>query len=190
MSSPLMDVATEWLKESVVEVRQGPSAGSGLTWGFDVVVTNAHVARAGPVEVRLPDGQTRSARVRFADRQRDIAVLDVPRLGLPAVTRRDPADLRPGHALFAIGHPFGLRHAMSSGILHAVGPLPDGYPVPPPLRQLTWVQADLRLAPGHSGGPIADALGRVVGVSTMIVGGLALAVPITAVEALLTARAA
>ena len=123
--------------------------------------------------------------MRFADRARDLAVLEVPGLGLPPVRRRDPAELRPGQTLFAIGHPLGVRHAMSSGILHAVGPLPDGFPVPPRLRRCAWVQADLRLAPGNSGGPIADAEGRVVGVSTMIVGGLALAVPITEVEALL-----
>jgi len=189
MSTPGYE-ASAWVKDCVVEVHQGAGVGSGLTWAFDVVVTNAHVARAGKVQVRLPDGNIRDAWVRFADRERDIAVLDVPRLGLPAVRRRDPADLRPGEVLFAIGHPLGVRHAMSSGILHAVGPLPDGYPIPAQLRRLPWVQADLRLAPGNSGGPIADAEGRVVGMSTMIVGGLALAVPITAVEALVHARAA
>lgn len=190
MSAPFHTVAADWLKQCVVEVRQGGSAGSGFAWAFDVVVTNAHVARGGDLEVRLPDGQVRPARVRFADRSRDIAVLDVARLGLPAVRRRDPAELRPGHALFAIGHPLGVRHALSSGILHTVGRLPDGFPIPPQLRRLTWVQADLWLAPGNSGGPIADTDGRVVGVCTMIVSGLALAVPITEVEALLRARAA
>ncbi len=189
MNAPAYEAAA-WVKDCVVEVHQGGGVGSGLTWAFDVVVTNAHVARTGRLDVRLPNGHVREAFVRFADRERDIAVLDVPRLGLPAVRRRDPAGLRPGEVLFAIGHPLGVRHAMSSGILHAVGPLPDGYPIPPRLRRLPWVQADLRLAPGNSGGPIADAEGRVVGMSTMIVGGLALAVPITAVEALVHARAA
>jgi serine protease Do len=190
MTAPFHTVAADWLRQCVVEVRQGRSAGSGFTWAFDMVVTNAHVARDGPLEVRLPDGEVLPARVRFADQARDIAVLDVPRLGLPAVIRRDPTELRPGHALFAIGHPLGVPHAMSSGILHTVGPLPDGFPVPPRLQRLPWVQADLPLAPGNSGGPLADAEGRVVGVCTMIVSGLALAVPITAVEAALRARAA
>ena len=189
MTTPVYDPSA-WVKDSVVEVHQGGGVGSGLAFAFDVVVTNAHVARSGSVNVRLPNGDIREALVRFADRERDIALLDVPRLGLPAVRRRDPRELRPGEVLFAIGHPLGVRHAMSSGILHAVGPLPDGYPIPPRLRRLPWVQADLRLAPGNSGGPIADAEGRVVGMSTMIVGGLALAVPITAVEALVRARAA
>ena len=180
----------DWLRDSVVEVRQGASMGSGLTWAFDLVVTNAHVARNGVVEVRLPNGQLRKGVVRFADRLRDIAVVDVPHLSLPAPLRADPAALRPGHVLFAVGHPLGVRHAISAGILHAVGPLPDAYPMPPQQRRLPWIQADIRLAPGNSGGPMADADGRVVGMSTMIVNGLALAVPITAVEALVRARAA
>ena len=190
MSRPVHESAADSVKACVVEVRQGESAGSGLTWAVDTVVTAAHVVRAGRLDVRLPDGQVREARVRLADRERDIAVLDVPGLGLPALRRRDPTGMRPGEVLFAIGHPLGVRHAMSAGILHAVGPLPEGYPGSRQLRRLSWVQADLRLAPGNSGGPIADIEGRVVGVSTMTVGGLALAVPITAVEALVRARAA
>lgn len=190
MSPPFHAVAADWLKQSVVEVRLNGSAGSGFTWGFDVVVTNAHVVRASQVEVRLPDGQVRSARVRLADPARDLALLDVPGLGLPAVQRRDPRRLRPGEALFAIGHPLGIRHALSSGVLHGVGRLPDGYPVAADIRRRVWVQADLRLAPGNSGGPLADSEGRVVGINTMIVGGLALAVPILEVEALVRARAA
>jgi serine protease Do len=190
MSKPFHAVATDRLQQCVVEIRLDGSSGSGFTWAFDVVVTNAHVARAERVEVRLPSGEIRTGRVRRADWAHDLAVLDVPGLGLPAAQRRDPKSLRPGEALFAIGHPLGVRHALSSGILHAVGPLPAGYPVPSAVRRRTWVQADLRLAPGNSGGPLADAEGRVVGINTMIAGGLALAVPIMEVEALLGRRAA
>ena len=175
---------------SVVELIHGATTGTGFAWAADLVVTSAHVVRDGPIVVRRPDGRELSARVRVADRERDIALLEVPRLGLPAVRCRDPVELRIGETLFAIGHPLGVRHALSSGILHAVGPLPDGYPLARHARRLTWVQADLRLAPGNSGGPIADAEGRVVGISTMIVGGLGLGVPITAVDALVRARAA
>jgi serine protease Do len=190
MSAPFHTVSADWLKQSVVEIRLDGLAGSGFTWGFDVVVTNAHVVRSDRVEVRLPDGQVRAGRVRLADRARDLAIIDVPRLGLPSVQRRDPRLLRPGEALFAIGHPFGIRHALSSGVLHGVGPLPDGYPVSAQIRRRVWVQADLRLSPGNSGGPLADTEGRVVGINTMIAGGLALAVPIVVVEALVRRRAA
>lgn len=182
MSVPYLAEPASWLRDSVVQVRQGASAGSGLTWGWDLVVTNAHVVRAGEVEIQLPSGEGRRGVVRVCDRARDIAIISVPRLSLPTPMRRDPALLRPGHMLFAVGHPFGVRHAVSTGILHAVGPLPDSYPMPTAQRRLPWVQADIRLAPGNSGGPIADAEGFVIGVSTMIVNGLALAVPVPVVE--------
>ena len=73
---------------------------------------------------------------------------------------------------------------MSVGVFHRVGPIAPGVGVPEPVRRQKWVQAAVRLAPGNSGGPIADADGRVIGVSAMIVGGLALAVPALEVEAL------
>ena len=66
--------------------------------------------------------------------------------------------------------------AAALGIIHATGSEREG-------RTARWIQADLRLAPGFSGGPLADAAGRLVGVNTMMQGGLALAVPATAVEA-------
>lgn len=190
MTATLLGDTAGWLQNSVVQIRQGASFGSGLTWAYDVVVTNAHVAQSGDVSIQLPDGDTRIGRVRWCDRLRDVALISVPRLSLPAALRRDPAWLKPGHVVFAIGHPFGVRHAMSVGILHAVGPLPDWYPMPAPQRRLPWVQADVRLAPGNSGGPIADAEGHVIGLSTMIVNGLALAVPVTAVDALVRSHAA
>jgi serine protease Do len=179
----------DWLRDSVVQVRQGASAGSGLAWGWDLVVTSAHVAHAGEVDIVLPGGECRRGIVRACDRARDVAVLSVPGLGLPAARRRAPSALRPGEVIFAIGHPFGVQRALSAGILHAVGPLPEGYPLPAPQRLLPWVQADVRLAPGNSGGPLADAEGCVIGLSTMIVNGLALAVPSTAVEHLVRAAA-
>lgn len=181
---------SEVLKRSVVEVLLEGSAGSGFAVGSDVVVTSAHVVRGDRFQLRLPDGQGRSARVRVIDRERDIAILEVSGLGLPPVQFRDPDSLRPGEVLYAMGHPLGVRHALSSGVLHGVGSLPDGYPVPSTIRRRVWVQADLRLAPGNSGGPLADAEGRVIGVSAMIVGGLALAVPISEVAAMLRRRAA
>jgi serine protease Do len=178
------------LQQCVVEIELGGAMGSGFAWDRDLVVTNAHVVNAGQVGVRRTDGQVLPGRVVISDPGRDLAVLAVPGLELPAVLRREAATLRPGEVLFAIGHPLGVRHALSSGVLHAVGLLPDGFPVPPAVRRRVWVQADLHLAPGNSGGPLADSEGRVVGINTMIVAGLALAVPITEVEVLLRRRAA
>jgi len=189
MSPPFHTLAAG-LKQCVVEIQLGGAAGSGFACDRDLVVTNAHLARAGRVDVRRADGQVLAGRVLISDPARDLTVLAVPGLGLPPVRRRDVGTLRPGETLFAIGHPLGVRHALSSGVLHAVGPLPEGYPVPPAVRRRIWVQADLRLAPGNSGGPLADSNGRVVGINTMIVAGLALAVPVAQVEVLLRRRAA
>ena len=91
--------------------------------------------------------------------------------------------MRPGSLIMAIGHPFGLVDAVSTGVLQSVGELPleldfEG-------GMLRWVQADVRLGPGNSGGPLADADGRVIGVAAMVVAGMALAVPAPDVEALL-----
>jgi serine protease Do len=80
--------------------------------------------------------------------------------------------VRPGEVVIAVGNPLGVVGALTTGVVHAVGGL--------------WVQAAVRLAPGNSGGPLADAQGRVIGLNTMIAsGGLALAVPSNAVLAFL-----
>jgi serine protease Do len=82
---------------------------------------------------------------------------------LPAAEIGDSGALRVGEVVLAVGNPLGLVRALSAGLVHAVGP--------------RAIHADLRLAPGNSGGPLADAEGRVVGLNAMIVGGLAVAVP-------------
>ena len=117
------------------------------------------------------------------DPRRDLAIVLAPGVSPPAVRWADPGGLRPGSLLFAVGHPLGVLDAVSTGVLQATGPLPPGLGVPGLPGDLAWVQADLRLAPGNSGGPMADADGRVVGVAAMVVAGLGLAVPAPEVEA-------
>ena len=102
---------------------------------------------------------------------------------MPVVQTADPATLRPGSLVFAVGHPFGVVDAVSAGVFQAVGWLPSGLELNK--ERLRWVQADVRLGPGNSGGPLADSEGRVIGVSAMILAGLALAVPSTDVDAML-----
>jgi serine protease Do len=80
--------------------------------------------------------------------------------------------LRTGELVVALGHPFGLPGALSVGVLHAV-----------PRRNDRWLQADIRLAPGNSGGPLATVDGMVIGINAMIVRGLGIAVPAAAVAA-------
>ena len=79
--------------------------------------------------------------------------------------------------VFAIGHPFGLVGALATGIVHAVGPAPSQWIPNAVAGRLPWLMLDMEVAPGNSGGPVLDAHGEVVGITTMIAFGLTLAVP-------------
>jgi len=165
----------ELLRRSTVHVRiTGPrrqSAGSGVVWdAAGTIVTNAHVLGSETPLVELWDGRTFPAEVHATDAQRDLAKLKLPANGLPAATFRDHP-VRPGELVVAVGNPLGFTGALTTGVIHALGPFSG-------LGRKPWVQAAIRLAPGNSGGPLADAAGNVVGINTMIVhGGIALAVP-------------
>jgi serine protease Do len=141
----------------------GAPAGAGVVWcGDGLILTNAHVAE-GPVTVVLPDRRVLRARLAARDVEHDLAALVVEATGLSAAEIGDSDALRVGELVLAIGNPHGVVRALSAGLVHAAG--------------RRFIQADLRLAPGNSGGPLADARGRVVGLNAMIVGGLAVAVP-------------
>lgn len=171
---PGLGEAAERLRRGTVYVTtegNGRGGGSGVIAASDgEIVTNAHVARGGAASVTLWDGRKLPAKVAARDVRRDLARLSVAGDSLPAVEFGDSSSLRPGELVMAIGNPLGFIGALSTGVVHAVGALPG-------LGGRLWVQADVRLAPGNSGGPLADAHGRVIGINTMIAGGLALAIP-------------
>jgi serine protease Do len=167
----------EQLRRSTVVVHAGDRGnGSGVIWSTDgVIITNAHVARASQMRIQLWDGREFDASLVSRDTRRDLAALRVSAANLPAATAADSSQIRPGELAIAIGNPLGFVGALTTGVIHAVGPLRRWGSEP-------WVQADVRLAPGNSGGPLADARGRVIGINTMVAGRLALAVPSNAVS--------
>lgn len=172
-----LSALAERLRASTVAVRLGRrGAGSGVVWSRDgAIVTNAHVASAPLAEVELADGRRYAGRVLLRDARRDLALLRIDADDLVPLERRDPATLRVGEMLVALGYPHGVPNALTMGIAHA---LPGRF-----------VSADLRLAPGNSGGPLADVAGRLVGINSMVVAGnLALAVPSDAVARFLAGR--
>jgi len=132
-----------------------------------------------------PDGRAVPGEVVRRDAERDIAVVRAAGAGVRAAVAGDPYALRSGSLVFAVGHPFGVRDAVSVGVLQAVSPLPRGYGLNGN-GSFVWIQADVRLAPGNSGGPVGDAQGRVIGVAAMVVSGMALAVPVPDVERFLS----
>ncbi|HWF11327.1 MAG TPA: trypsin-like peptidase domain-containing protein [Bryobacteraceae bacterium] len=152
----------ERLRRSLVRVAAG---GSGIVWDAQGhIVTNAHVVRGEKTVDVSAANERREAQVIWHDRARDLAVLYTAPLAsvVPAVLG-DSSLLRPGQLVLAAGNPLGITGAVTAGVIHAAGPL--------------WIQADIRLAPGNSGGILADASGCVIGITAMIVNGLAFAVP-------------
>ncbi len=183
MGFPVPGRVAEAVRRSTVQVtsgrvhRQGSGSGVALTSGR--VVTNAHVIRGEPVYVDAWEGDRLPASLLKIDRRRDLALLGVRNLEAPAELG-DSETLRVGTSVLAVGNPLGFLGAVSSGVIHQIGPVR-------PFSGLPWIHADVRLAPGNSGGPLADFQGRVVGINTMIVqGGIALAIPSRAVQAFLS----
>jgi serine protease Do len=156
----------ERLRRSTVQVfpKGDRGAGSGIVWSSDgVIVTNAHVARSNQAVIELWDGSRFEARITSRDPRRDLATARITASGLEPVSAGDSAAARPGELVIAIGNPMGFAGALSTGVVHSASP--------------RWIAAGVRLAPGNSGGPLANANGHVIGINTAIVNGLGLAVP-------------
>lgn len=167
----------EHLRRSTVLIHAGGrGSGSGVIWSSEgMIVTNAHVVHGSNICVQLWDGREFDAPVTARDPRSDLAALRISAKSLPAACPADSSQLRPGELAIAIGNPMGFVGALTTGVIHAIGPLRG-------LGPQTWVQANVRLAPGNSGGPLANAGGHVIGVNTMVAGRLALAIPSNAVR--------
>lgn len=149
--------------------------GAGIIWpssGRSIVMTNAHVVpprRGDELVVEDDAGHRADAEVIARDADRDLALLalvDVPIDWPSSASLGDARTLRAGEIVVALGHPFGVGGALSFGIVHAATKRDEG-----------WIRADVRLAPGNSGGPLATLDGAVVGINCMIARGLGIAVP-------------
>lgn len=180
MAIPGFGEIAERLRRSTVHVSAGRRGhGSGtIVKPEGIIVTNAHVAAFSSLEVQFWDGTRETAELVSRDSTRDLAVLRVRAAGVSAATLGDSDRLRVGELVIAIGNPLGFIGALTTGVVHAVGRLPG-------LGPTKWIQADVRLAPGNSGGPLADARGHVIGINTMVAGGVGLAVPSNAVSRIL-----
>ena len=162
--------------------RQAPMHGVGS--GFIVspggyILTNAHVVDgAQQVQVKLTDRREFTAKVVGTDRTTDVALLKIAASGLPTVHIGDSKDVRVGQWVVAMGSPFGFENSVTAGIVSAKSrSLPgDGY--------VPFIQTDVAVNPGNSGGPLFDMQGDVVGINSQIYSqsggymGLSFAIPI------------
>jgi len=177
------EIAEQLRRATVCIHSNGRGNGSGIIWAADgAIVTNAHVVRSLRPTIQLWDGREFTAAIASRDPRRDLAALRISAENLPAASAADSSQIRPGELAIAIGNPLGFVGALATGVIHAVGPVRG-------IGPQSWVQAEVQLAPGNSGGPLADARGRVIGVNTMVAGRLALAIPSNAVRDFLAAGA-
>jgi S1-C subfamily serine protease len=178
LSDAIADIAAE-VKQSVVLIGQNGSHGAGVIWRPDgIVVTNRHVLREDRVDVILDDGRKLTGIVAARHPDRDLAVVKIAADDLPAARLGDSSTVRPGQIAIAIGHPPGLRSAATVGVVVAAG---QAATLEGP-RTGDWLQTDVTLRPGNSGGPLVDAHGAVIGINTMVSGRLSLSIPSSAVE--------
>ncbi|HEX6540124.1 MAG TPA: trypsin-like peptidase domain-containing protein [Ktedonobacterales bacterium] len=171
------------------------------------IITNAHVVAAAhsqTLTIRLHDTRELTATIAAVDPEHDLALLHTKASGLRAAEYGDSAALRVGELVLAVGNPWGREGAVTVGVVGARAPAdPDvelepaeeeNAPEPRPERdprrawgqwrprRIELIQADIRLYPGNSGGPLADARGRVIGINAMVGGGLGFAIPSRVVQ--------
>ncbi len=162
------------------ERRKGQGFGSGFIISEDgYIVTNAHVvAEATDIRVSLQDRSSYKAKLIGADKRSDIALIKVEANDLPIAELGDSDQVKVGQWVLAIGSPFGFEYTATQGIVSAVArSLPDDTYVP-------FIQTDVAVNPGNSGGPLYNTDGKVVGVNSQIYSrsggymGLSFAIPI------------
>lgn len=162
--------------------RDQPVRGQGsgfIVSGNGLILTNAHVVRdAKDVTVKLTDRREFQAKVLGSDPKTDVAVLKIEASNLPVVPLGDSHNLRVGEWVLAIGSPFGFENSVSAGVVSAKGrALPDDGFVP-------FIQTDVAVNPGNSGGPLFNSRGEVIGINSQIFShtggyqGLSFAIPI------------
>ncbi|HTQ74021.1 MAG TPA: DegQ family serine endoprotease [Burkholderiales bacterium] len=162
--------------------QQSPAHGIGS--GFIIspdgyILTNAHVVNgATEVDVKLTDRREFKSKVIGSDSRTDVALLKIDAKGLPTLKIGDPSKVRVGQWVVAMGSPFGFENSVTAGIVSAKSrTLPDSGYVP-------FIQTDVAVNPGNSGGPLFDLKGEVIGINSQIYSqtggymGLSFAIPI------------
>ena len=158
------------------EVPRG--VGSGFVVGADgYIMTNHHVVDgADEIFVTLADKREFKAKLIGSDRRTDVALVKIPATGLPTLKTGESSKLRVGEWVIAIGSPFGLENTVTAGIVSAKGRDTGDY--------LPFIQTDVAVNPGNSGGPLVNMRGEVVGINSQIYSrtggfmGISFAIPI------------
>ncbi|HIF42693.1 MAG TPA: serine protease, partial [Dehalococcoidia bacterium] len=157
---------------------------TGIVWDADgLVITSHHVLeRDENINVGFEDGETVTAELVGRDPATDLALLRTAKRGQTAPTWAEPEDLRVGHLALALGRPGAKPHA-TMGIISALG---KSWRTPAGGQIDRYLQTDIVMYPGFSGGPLVDHQGQLVGMSAMMAGlEVGLAVPVHVIEQIL-----
>jgi serine protease Do len=165
--------------------RGTPQPAHGEGSGFIVspdgyILTNAHVVQgASQVTVKMTDRREYEAKVIGVDERTDVAVIKIEAKNLPTVKLGDASKLKPGEWVIAIGSPFGFENSVTAGVVSATS-----RSMPGEANYTPFIQTDVAVNPGNSGGPLFNLKGEVVGINSQIYSrtggymGLSFAVPI------------
>lgn len=179
---PMPGVPTPPRRGQPQQPPQGEEQSRGVGSGFIIsqdgyVMTNAHVvADADTIYVTLPDKREFKAKLIGSDKRTDVALLKIDATSLPRLPLGDSDKIRPGEWVLAIGSPFGLDNSVTAGIVSAKGRDTGDY--------LPFIQTDVAVNPGNSGGPLINLRGEVIGINSQIYSrsggymGISFAIPI------------
>ncbi|QPC84734.1 trypsin-like peptidase domain-containing protein [Phototrophicus methaneseepsis] len=183
--------AVERVRDSVVQIHSQEGAmGAGTIWHSDgLIITSAHVVADGDyvrkaLTVELANGDAYPAHILAFDPDADIAALTIQAKDLSAIQVGHSSKLRPGEYLLAMGHPWNIWNAVTGGIV-----IGTGMNLPEQAEGSDWVAIAMRMRPGHSGGPLFNMNGSIVGINTKIHGPeVSYAVPVDVVKRFLQER--
>ena len=163
-----LDALVNRVRPSLAVIRNHHGAGAGIVVGSDgLILTNNHVVGRHTPAVLLADDGEYEGRLVARDPEIDLALLQITATGLQAMPFALAKDVRIGELAFALGHPWGQRGYLTSGIISALGSAQTGGR----RKLIPILRSDVPLAPGNSGGPLVNAGGELLGINTMIVGG-------------------
>lgn len=175
------------VRQSLVQIMSSEgNIGAGTIWHSDgLIITNAHVVedRRGrrKIEVVLQNGEHYPAQIIAVDSERDLAALAIDEHQLPTIQIGRSSQLKVGQWLMAIGHPWGMLDSITAGIV-----IGKGEKLPELGDHREWLALDMKMRPGHSGGPLFNHAGEIVGINTMIRGPeVSFAIPVDTVKGFL-----
>jgi serine protease Do len=174
------------IRDTMVRVESnGRRSGAGTVWHPEgLVLTNAHVASRHDLYILDAQGRRYPANVLAVDRDLDLAALSVQAANLSAIDLGSTAEMRAGDLVFAMGFPWGFPDGLTTGVLIGVESWPHHG-----MEEREWLMASLHLRPGHSGGPMVNAEGRLIGINTIMRGpDVGVAIPVETVKLFLKRR--